>query len=70
MSAGGYGGGGAGGTLYFADPAEDLVGLMFIQLAGHGPLNIRQMFTNVVSQAVVDSVADQAPKIRGYLATP
>ena len=70
MSAGGYGWGGAWGTLYFADPAEDLVGLMFIQLAGHGPLNIRQMFTNVVSQAVVDSVADQAPKIRGYLATP
>jgi len=66
LSAGSYGWGGAWGTLYWADPAEDLVGLMFIQLAGHAPLNIRQMYTNVVSQAVVDSVADQAPKIRGY----
>ena len=66
LSAGSYGGGGAWVTLYWADPAEDLVGLMFIQLAGHGPLNIRQRFTNVVTQAVVDSVSDQAPRIRGY----
>jgi CubicO group peptidase (beta-lactamase class C family) len=66
LSAGSYGWGGAWGTLYWADPAEDMVGLMFMQLAGHAPLNIRQMYTNVVTQAVVDSVADQAPKIRGY----
>jgi len=52
--------------IYWGDPAEDLVGLMFIQLRGHGPLNIRQRFTNVVSQAVVDSVADQKPTVRGY----
>ena len=66
LSPGSYGWGGAFGTLYWGDPAEDLVGLMFIQLRGHGPLNIRQRFTNVVSQAVVDSVADQKPTIRGY----
>ena len=66
LSPGSYGWGGAYGTLYWADPAEDLIGLMFIQLPGHGPLNIRQRFTNVVTQAVVDSAADQAPTIRGY----
>jgi CubicO group peptidase (beta-lactamase class C family) len=66
LSPGSYGWGGAFGTLYWGDPAEDLIGLMFIQLRGHGPLNIRQRFTNVVSQAVVDSVADQKPTIRGY----
>jgi CubicO group peptidase (beta-lactamase class C family) len=66
LSPGSYGWGGAYGTLYYADPVEDLVGLMFIQLPGHGPLNIRQRFTNVVSQSVVDSTADQEPKIRGY----
>ena len=48
------------------DPVEDLIGLMFIQLPGHGPLNIRQRFTNVVTQAVVDSVADQRPTVQGY----
>jgi CubicO group peptidase (beta-lactamase class C family) len=66
LSPGSYGWGGAFGTLYWGDPAEDLIGLMFIQLRGHGPLNIRQRFTNVVSQAVVDSVADQQPTVRGY----
>ena len=66
LSPGSYGWGGAYGTLYWADPVEDLVGLMFIQLAGHGPLNIRQRFTNVVTQAVVDSWADQRPRILGY----
>ena len=66
LSPGSYGWGGAFGTLYWADPVEDLVGLMFIQLAGHGPLNIRQRFTNVVTQAVVDSVADQGATVRGY----
>ena len=69
LSPGSYGWGGAYGTLYWADPVEDLVGLMFIQLPGHGPLNIRQRFTNVVTQAVIDSVADQRPKVQGY-ATP
>jgi CubicO group peptidase (beta-lactamase class C family) len=66
LSPGSYGWGGAYGTLYWADPVEDLVGLMFIQLPGHGPLNIRQRFTNVVTQAVVDSVADQRPTVQGY----
>ena len=66
LSPGSYGWGGAWGTLYWADPVEDLVGLMFIQLAGHGPLNIRQRFTNVVTQAVVDSRADQRPRVLGY----
>ena len=66
LSPGSYGWGGAYGTLYWADPVEDLIGLMFIQLPGHGPLNIRQRFTNVVTQAVVDSVADQRPTVQGY----
>jgi CubicO group peptidase (beta-lactamase class C family) len=70
LSPGSYGWGGAFGTFYYADPVEDLIGLMFIQLPGHSRLNIRQRFTNVVSQAVVDSVADQDPKVRGYSVEP
>jgi CubicO group peptidase (beta-lactamase class C family) len=66
ISPGSYGWGGAYGTLYYADPVEDVVGLMFIQLRGHGPLNIRQRFTNVVSQAVIDTAANREPKIQGY----
>ena len=66
ISPGSYGWGGAYGTLYYADPIEDVVGLMFIQLRGHGPLNIRQRFTNVVSQAVIDTAANREQKVQGY----
>ena len=66
LSPGSYGWGGAFGTLYYADPVEDLIGLMFIQLRGHGPLNIRQRFTNVVSQSVIDTVANREPKVQAY----
>ena len=69
LSIGSYTWGGAFGTLYWADPVEDLIGIMMIQLPGHAPLNIRPMFSNVVTQAVVDSLADQQPTIMGY-ATP
>ncbi|MDP6579287.1 MAG: serine hydrolase domain-containing protein [Vicinamibacterales bacterium] len=69
LSPGSYGWGGAFGTLYWADPVEDLIGLMFIQLPGHAPLNIRPRFSNVVTQAVTDSVADRRPTVQGY-ATP
>lgn len=54
MSKGSYGWGGAYGTLYWADPVEELVGLMFIQLPGHAPMNIRQRYTNVVTQSIID----------------
>ncbi len=54
LSKGSYSWGGAYGTLYFADPVEEVVGIMFIQLPGHMPLNIRQRFTNVVSQAIIE----------------
>ncbi len=65
-SPGSYGWGGAYGTLYYADPVEDLIGLMFIQLPGHAPLNIRQRFTNVVSQSVIDGGGTPNPKVQGY----
>ena len=68
LSVGSYTWGGAYGTLYWADPAEDLIGLMFIQVRPYTHI-ARQLYSNVVTQAVVDSLADQKPKIMGY-ATP
>ena len=69
LSPGSYTWGGAAGTLYWADPVEDLVGILLIQIRPYNHINIRPMFSNVVTQAVVDSLADQRPKILGY-ATP
>ena len=69
LSVGSYTWGGAYGTLYWADPVEDLIGILMIQIRPYNHLNIRPMFSNVVTQAVVDSLADQKPTIMGY-ATP
>ena len=69
LSIGSYTWGGAYGTLYWADPVEDLIGILMIQIRPYNHLNIRPMFSNVVTQAVVDSLADQKPRIMGY-ATP
>ena len=66
LSVGSYTWGGAYGTLYWADPVEDLIGIMLIQIRPYSHFNIRPMFSNVVTQAVVDSLSDQQPKIMGY----
>ena len=61
--------GGAYGTYYWADPVEDLIGILMFQLQPYDHLSVRNLFSNVVTQAVVDSLSDQNPKIMGY-ATP
>ena len=66
LSAGSYTWGGAYGTLYWADPVEDLIGILLIQIRPYTHFSIRPMFSNVVTQAVIDSLADQRPKILGH----
>ena len=66
LSVGSYTWGGAYGTLYWADPVEDLIGILLIQVRPYRHFNIRPLYSNVVTQAVVDSLADQRPKIMGY----
>ena len=50
-------------------PWRDLIGLLFIQIRPYRHFNIRPLYSNIVTQAVVDSMADQRSKIMGY-ATP
>ena len=69
LSAGSYTWGGAYGTLYWADPVEDLIGILLIQIRPYTHISIRPLFSNVVTQAVTDSLADRRPKIMGH-ATP
>ena len=69
LSLGSYGWGGAFGALYWVDPVEALIGFIFIQLLGHTQFNVRQRFTDVVTQVVIiDSVADQRSTVQGYAA--
>ena len=70
LSIGSYTWGGAYGTLYWADPVEDLIGILMIQIRPYNHLGIRPLFSNVVTQAVVDSLSDQKPKILGRADSP
>ena len=65
LSIGSYTWGGANGTLYWADPVEDLIGILLIQIRPYDHLSIRPLFSNVVTQAVTDSFSDQKPIVMG-----
>jgi CubicO group peptidase (beta-lactamase class C family) len=55
VSKGTHGWGGAHGTWYFVDPAEDLVGVMMIQLTGGGQLlPMIPAFETAIYQALVE----------------
>lgn len=66
MSPGTWSWGGADGTLFYIDPREDVVALLMVQLNPYAKSQIRPKFSNVVAQAIVDSDAERAPRVRGY----
>jgi CubicO group peptidase (beta-lactamase class C family) len=66
LSVGTWSWGGADGTLFYIDPQEDIVALLMVQLNPYARSEIRPKFSNVVSQAIVDSLADQKPRVMGY----
>jgi CubicO group peptidase (beta-lactamase class C family) len=61
--------GGADGTIFYIDPQEDLIAILMVQLNQYNRSQIRPKFSNVVTQAIIDSAADQKPRVMGY-ATP
>jgi len=66
LSIGSFTWGGADGTLFWVDPAEDLIGILMIQINPYSHFNIRPLFSVVVSQAIIDGLAAQKPRIMGY----
>jgi CubicO group peptidase (beta-lactamase class C family) len=66
LSIGTWSWGGADGTLFYIDPQEDLVAILMVQLNPYTRSQIRPKFSNVVSQAITDSFADQKPRVKGY----
>ncbi len=53
-SVGAYGWGGAAGTFFRVDPEEDLIYILMIQLMPYNHLQAREVFQNMVYQALVD----------------
>ena len=66
LSIGTFTWGGADGTLFWIDPVEQLIGIMMVQINPYSHFNIRPLFSVVVSQAIVDSLANQRPNVMGY----
>jgi CubicO group peptidase (beta-lactamase class C family) len=66
LSIGTWSWGGANGTIFWIDPVEDLIPIMMIQINPYSHFQIRPLFSVVASQAVVDSLAAQKPKVMGY----
>jgi len=53
-SIGEYGWAGAGGTYFWIDPKEQLIGILMTQAPGPSRLYYRQLFKELVQQAIVD----------------
>jgi len=66
LSPGSFGWGGAWGTCFFVDPAEELSGIALIQITSYRHLNFRQDLGTVATQAIIDARSSAGQKIRGY----
>jgi CubicO group peptidase (beta-lactamase class C family) len=53
-SPGEFNWGGAGGTFFWVDPKEELVAILMTQAPGPSRLYYRQLFRQMVQQAIVD----------------
>jgi CubicO group peptidase (beta-lactamase class C family) len=53
-SVGEYGWAGAGGTYFWVDPKEELIAILMTQAPGPSRLYYRQLFKELVQQAIVD----------------
>jgi CubicO group peptidase (beta-lactamase class C family) len=66
LSPGSFLWGGAWGTVAWVDPAEDMLGILMMQITSYGHLSIRQDFSTVASQAIIETNRDNAPTVMGY----
>ncbi len=66
LTPGSYGWGGAWGTYYVNDPAEELIAILMIQISSYGHLNIRPDLATLATQAIVESKSAGGQRVRGY----
>jgi CubicO group peptidase (beta-lactamase class C family) len=66
LSPGTFGWGGAWGTYYISDPAEDMVAILMMQVTSYGHLTIRQEVGALATQAITRSNYGGGQKVRPY----
>jgi len=66
LTPGAFGWGGAWGTVFWIDPAEQTVMILLTQISSYAHFNIRQDFPGQVMQAITDSYYAGPQRIRAY----
>ena len=66
VTPGTFGWGGAWGTVFWIDPAEELISILMVQISSYRHFTLRQDFPNLVMQAVTESLYAGKQVIRGY----
>ena len=66
LSPGSFLWGGAWGTVAWVDPAEDMLGILMMQITSYAHLSVRQDFSTVASQAIIESNRHNPPTVMGY----
>jgi len=68
LTPGSFGWGGAYCTYFFVDPFEDMIGIFMTQIAPYRHLSVRQQFSTLATQAIIESWIDQPHVIGPYQA--
>jgi CubicO group peptidase (beta-lactamase class C family) len=66
LTPGSFGWGGAWGTYFFVDPAEEVIGILMVQITSYNHLSIRQDLGTLAMQAIIEPKSSGGQKIRGY----
>ncbi len=66
LTPGSFTWGGAWGTIFWADPVENMIGIMMTQITSYRHLNARQDTAVTAMQAIIDSYSNKPFNVRGY----
>ena len=66
LTPGSFSWGGAWGTIFWVDPAEDMIGIFLTQITSYRHLNVRQELAVMATQAVTESYSQLPPRVMGY----
>ena len=66
LSPGSFGWGGAWGTYFWVDPAENMQAIVMTQITRHRHLKFRLMLSVLATQAVTESYRHKPPVVMGY----
>lgn len=66
LSPGSFLWGGAWGTVAWIDPVEDMLGILMMQITSYNHLSVRQDFSTVASQAIIETNRHNPPTVLGY----